>query len=55
MSLVRQRVLAWWAGLLLALTGPTSFFLTPVLPVVGLAWLVVGVVLWRMPHRSSQY
>ena len=54
-SLVRQRVLAWWAGLLLALTGPTSFFLTPVLPVVGLAWLVVGVVLWRMPDRSSQY
>jgi hypothetical protein len=54
-SLVRQRVLPWWAGLLLALTGPTSFFLTPVLPVVGLAWVVVGVLLWRLPHRSSQY
>jgi hypothetical protein len=54
-SLVQQRVLAWWAGLLLALTGPTSFFLTPVLPVVGLAWLVVGIVLWRAGPAPSQY
>ncbi len=54
-SLVQQRVLAWWAGLLLVLTGPTSFFLTPVLPVVGLAWLVVGLVLWRTSSASSQY
>ena len=49
----RARVLPWWAALLLALTGPTCFFLTPVLPVAGIGWLVVGVVLWRTaPGRA---
>jgi hypothetical protein len=49
-NLVRARVLAWWAGLLLVLAAPTAFFLTPpFLPFVGLAWLVVGIVLARAP------
>jgi hypothetical protein len=46
-ELVRRRARGWWLGLLLVATGPASFFLTPVLPIVGIAWLVVGVVLWR--------
>ena len=46
-ELVRRRARWWWLGLLLVATGPASFFLTPVLPIVGIVWLVVGVVLWR--------
>jgi hypothetical protein len=46
-ELLRKRQRGWWLGLLLAITGPASFFLTPVLPIVGIVWLVVGVFLWR--------
>jgi hypothetical protein len=45
-ELFRRRPRGWWLGLLLVATGPASIFLTPVLPVVGLVWLIVGVVLW---------
>ena len=48
-ELLRSRARGWWLGLLLAASGPASFFLTPVLPIVGLAWLVIGVALWRLP------
>ncbi len=48
-ALVRARAVGWWVGLLLVVTGPASFFLTPALPVVGLVWLLVGIVLWRAP------
>ena len=45
MTLLRRRKRGWWVGLLILVTGPASFVLTPVLPVVGLAWLLVGIVL----------
>jgi hypothetical protein len=44
-TLLRRRKRGWWVGLLILVTGPASFFLTPVLPVVGLAWLLVGIML----------
>jgi hypothetical protein len=50
-SLARARVLAWWAALLLVATGPSAFFLTPVLPVAGLAWLILGLALARRRAR----
>jgi hypothetical protein len=46
-ELVRRRPRGWWLGPLLVVTGPASFFLTPVLPIVGIVWLIVGVVLWK--------
>jgi hypothetical protein len=52
-TLVRRRAPMWWVGPLLLVTGPASFFLTPVLPFAGLAWLLVGIVLWRMPALDS--
>jgi hypothetical protein len=48
-DLIRTRARGWWLGLVLAATGPASFFLTPVLPVMGAAWLLVGIVLARLP------
>jgi hypothetical protein len=49
-ELVRTRERGWWLGLLLAASGPASFFLTPVLPIVGLAWLLTGIALWELPR-----
>jgi hypothetical protein len=48
-DLLRMRARGWWLGLVLAATGPASFFLTPVLPLVGAAWLLVGIELARLP------
>jgi hypothetical protein len=43
-NLVRARALALWSAILLVAAAPTAFFLTPpFLPLVGLAWLAVGV------------
>ncbi|HXV58460.1 MAG TPA: hypothetical protein VD704_11375, partial [Gaiellaceae bacterium] len=44
-ALARRRPPGWASGLLLVPSGPASFFLTPVLPVTGLAWLAAGIAL----------
>jgi hypothetical protein len=46
-DLGRARALPVWIGLVLVGGAATTFFLTPVLPLPGLAWLVFGAYLWR--------
>jgi hypothetical protein len=46
-GLGRSRVLPVWVGVVLVGGAATTFFLTPVLPFPGLAWLVLGAYLWR--------
>ncbi|MEW5974781.1 MAG: hypothetical protein AB1898_03130 [Acidobacteriota bacterium] len=51
-DLVRARELAVWAAAVLVLGGLTTFFLTPVNALPGVAWLLLGIVLWRRPSRN---
>jgi hypothetical protein len=46
-DLVRSRIVPIWIGLVLVAGALTTFYLTPVLPAPGLAWLVLGAYLWR--------
>jgi len=46
-DLSRSRVLPIWVGLALVVGAVTTIYLTPVLPVPGVAWLVLGAVLWQ--------
>ena len=45
-DLVRAKVMPVWAAPVLILGGLTTFFLTPVSWLPGLAWLLLWVVLW---------
>jgi hypothetical protein len=46
-DLVRGRVMPVWAAPVLILGGLTTFFLTPVSWLPGMAWLLLGVVCWQ--------
>ena len=50
-DLVRAKVMPWWAAPVLVLGGLATFFLTPANWLPGLAWLVLGLVLW--PRRGE--
>ena len=49
-ALGRGRVLPVWTGLVLVAGAMTTFYLTPVLPFPGLAWLALGAYFWRSDH-----
>jgi hypothetical protein len=43
--LVRQRTLPLWAGITLVLGAASTVYLTPVLPLPGIAWMALGAAL----------
>ncbi len=57
-DLVRASVMPGWLAPVLVLGGLTTFFLTPATLLPGLAWLLLGLVLWlhrdRVPERPSR-
>ncbi len=52
-DLVRARVIPIWAALVVVGGGLTTAFLSPVLWLPGVAWLVLGSLLWRRRAESS--
>jgi hypothetical protein len=57
-DLVRARVVPVWLAPVLVLGGLTTLFLTPAFLLPGLAWLLLGLVLWlrrgEVAERSSR-
>ncbi len=53
-DLVRARVMPVWAAPMLVLGGLTTFFLTPAGWLPGLAWLLLGLVLWLRRDRAAE-
>jgi hypothetical protein len=53
-ELGRRRVLPYWLGLVLVTGAATTFYLTPVLPVPGIAWLVLGAYLLRASRSEAR-
>lgn len=50
-DLVKAKAVSIWVALALVLGGLTTVFLSPVFFVPGLAWLVLGIVVWRRPTQ----
>ena len=53
-DLVRARVMLVWVAPILVLGGLTTFFLTPAGWLPGLAWLLLGLVLWLRRNRAAE-
>lgn len=53
-DLVRAKVMPIWVGLVLILGGFATVFLTPVFWVPGVAWLVLGIVLWPKKENPTR-
>lgn len=53
-ELGRRRALPYWLGLVLVAGAATTFYLTPVLPVPGIAWLVLGAYLFRARRSEAR-
>ena len=51
--LVRAKIFPIWAAAVLMIAGVTTFYLTPVSWIPGIAWLVLGALLWRKQDDSS--
>ena len=45
-DLARNKQLPIWVGIVLVVGAATTIYLTPVLVVPGLAWLMLGAYLW---------
>lgn len=52
-DLVRAKVLPIWAALVVVVGGLTTFFLTPASWLPGVAWLLLGIVLWSRKDPAS--
>jgi hypothetical protein len=52
-DLVRAKVLPIWAALVVIVGGLTTFFLTPASWLPGVAWLLLGIVLWSRKDPAS--
>ncbi len=53
-DLVRARVVPVWLAPVLVLGGFSTIFLTPAFLLPGLAWLLLGVVLWLRRDRAAE-
>lgn len=53
-DLVRAKVVPWWAAPVLVLGGLTTFFLTPAIWLPGVAWLLLGLVLWSRRDGAAE-
>jgi hypothetical protein len=52
-DLVRAKVMPWWAAPVLVLGGLATFFLTPANWLPGVAWLLLGLVLWSRRDEAA--
>jgi len=53
-DLVRARVMPVWVAPILVLGGLATIFLTPTFLLPGLAWLLLGFVLWSRRERAAE-
>ena len=53
-DLVRAKVIPIWVALVLIFGGLTTVYLSPVLWMPGVAWLVLGMVLWPKSVKKME-